>query len=247
MSIGEVHPGWHAAESAVAKHPEYVLKLWLQQGREDKRATALAVQAKEMGIPIEMVSRSALEKQSRVHQGVIAWVKSQALPSDNELFALLDALDRPPFLLVLDGIQDPHNLGACLRTADAAGVDAVIIPKHHAVGLTPAVRKVACGAAEVLPIFQVTNLARTLDQCKERGIWISGLALSDQAVSIVDAPWQGAVAIVMGSEDTGLRPITIKQCDRLVIIPMLGTVQSLNVSVATGVVLYTALQQRQIS
>lgn len=245
MSLGEVHPGWHAAESAVAKHPEYVLKLWLQQGREDKRATALAAQAKDMGIPIEMVSRSALEKQSRVHQGVIAWVKSQTLPAEDALFAFLDGLDRPPLLLVLDGIQDPHNLGACLRTADAAGVDAVIIPKHHAVGLTPAVRKVACGAAEALPIFQVTNLARTLDQFKARGIWISGLALSDEAISIYDAPWQGAVAIVMGSEDTGLRPITIKQCDRLVIIPMLGSVQSLNVSVATGVVLYTALQQRR--
>jgi 23S rRNA (guanosine2251-2'-O)-methyltransferase len=245
MSIGDVHPGWHAAESVVAKSPEYVLKLWLQQGREDKRATALATQAKSLGIPIEMVSRSALEKQSRVHQGVIAWVKSQALPAEGELFALLDGLEHAPFLLVLDGIQDPHNLGACLRSADAVGVDAVIIPKHHAVGLTPAVRKVACGAAESLPVFQVTNLARTLDQFKDRGIWMSGLALSDQAVSIYDAPWQGAVAIVMGSEDTGLRPITIKQCDRLVIIPMLGTVQSLNVSVATGVVLYTALQHRR--
>ncbi len=245
MSIGDVHPGWHAAESALAKHPEYVLKLWLQQGRDDKRATALAAQAKEMGIPIEMVSRSALEKHSRVHQGVIAWLKSQTLPAETELFDLLDKLDHPPFLLVLDGIQDPHNLGACLRTADAAGVDAVIIPKHHAVGLTPAVRKVACGAAEALPIFQVTNLARTLEHFKKRDIWISGLALSDEAVSIYDAPWQGAVAIVMGSEDTGLRPITIKQCDRLVIIPMLGRVQSLNVSVATGIVLYTAVQQRQ--
>jgi 23S rRNA (guanosine2251-2'-O)-methyltransferase len=245
VSIGDVHPGWHAAESALAKHPEYVLKLWLQQGRDDKRATALAAQAKEMGIPIEMVSRSALEKHSRVHQGVIAWLKSQTLPAETELFDLLDKLDHPPFLLVLDGIQDPHNLGACLRTADAAGVDAVIIPKHHAVGLTPAVRKVACGAAEALPIFQVTNLARTLEHFKKRDIWISGLALSDEAVSIYDAPWQGAVAIVMGSEDTGLRPITIKQCDRLVIIPMLGRVQSLNVSVATGIVLYTAVQQRQ--
>jgi 23S rRNA (guanosine2251-2'-O)-methyltransferase len=245
MSIGDVHPGWHAAESAIEKHPEYVLKLWLQQGRDDKRATALAAQAKDMGIPIEMVSRSALEKQSRVHQGVIAWVKSQALPADTELFELLDSLNHPPLLLVLDGIQDPHNLGACLRTADAAGVDAVIIPKHHAVGLTPAVRKVACGAAEAMPIFQVTNLARTLDLFKQRGIWISGLALADDAVTIYEAPWQGAVAIVMGSEDAGLRPITTKQCDRLVIIPMLGTVQSLNVSVATGIVLYTALQHRR--
>jgi 23S rRNA (guanosine2251-2'-O)-methyltransferase len=245
MSIGDVHPGWHAAESALEKHPEYVLKLWLQQGRDDKRATALAAQAKDMGIPIEMVSRSALEKQSRVHQGVIAWVKSQALPADTELFELLDSLNHPPLLLVLDGIQDPHNLGACLRTADAAGVDAVIIPKHHAVGLTPAVRKVACGAAEAMPIFQVTNLARTLDLFKQRGIWISGLALADDAVTIYEAPWQGAVAIVMGSEDAGLRPITTKQCDRLVIIPMLGTVQSLNVSVATGIVLYTALQHRR--
>jgi 23S rRNA (guanosine2251-2'-O)-methyltransferase len=245
MSLGEIYPGWHAAESAIANHPEYVLKLWLQQGRDDKRATALAEQAKTLGIPIEMVSRSALEKQSRVHQGVIAWLKSQTLPAESELFELLEKLAHPPFLLVLDGIQDPHNLGACLRTADAAGVDAVIIPKHHAVGLTPAVRKVACGAAESLPIFQVTNLARTLEQLKTSGIWISGLALSDEAVSIYDAPWQGAVAIVMGAEESGLRPITIKHCDRLVIIPMLGAVQSLNVSVATGVVLYTALQQRQ--
>ncbi len=245
MSVGQPHPGWHAAEAALTKHPEWVLKLWLLQGREDQRGTKLAELAKSLGIRIEYVSKSALDKQDRHHQGVIAWMKEQTLPSDAELTDFLDALTKPnPLLLVLDGVQDPHNLGACLRSADAAGVDAVIIPKHHAVGLTPTVSKVACGAAEALPLFQVNNLARTLDQLKARGIWLSGLALADGAVSVFDADWIGAVAIIMGAEDTGIRALTQKQCDRLVIIPMLGTVQSLNVSVATGVVLYTALQQR---
>ena len=245
MSVGKPHPGWHAAEAALTQHPEWVLKLWLLQGRDDQRGAKLTEMAKSLGIGIEYVSKTALDKQDKHHQGIIAWMKEQSLPSDAELADFLNALVKPnPLLLVLDGVQDPHNLGACLRTADAAGVDAVIIPKHHAVGLTPTVSKVACGAAEALPLFQVNNLARTLESLKLRGVWLSGLALAENAVSVFDADWTGSVAIIMGAEDTGIRSLTQKQCDRLVMIPMLGKVQSLNVSVATGVVLYTALQTR---
>lgn len=244
MSQHECHPGWHAAQSALANHPEHVVKLWLLRGREDKRANETANTAKTLGIPVEWVNQTTMDKQHERHQGVIAWVKTIVLPSDNDLYAFLDQLDHAPFLLVLDGVQDPHNLGACLRTADGAGVDAVIIPKHNAVGLTPTVRKVACGAAESLPVFQVSNLSRVLEVLKDRGIWLIGMALADSAKPIYEMPWQGAIAVIMGSEDTGMRQLTMKHCDYLAIIPMLGSVQSLNVSVATGVVLYTAVQAR---
>lgn len=242
---GKAHPGWHAAESAVKQYPQWVLNVWLQQGREDQRSQKLQALLQELDLPVEHLPKSVLDQYSQHHQGVIAWVKERALPAENELMQLLDDLAKPdPLLLILDGVQDPHNLGACLRTADAVGVDAVIIPKHQAVGITPTVSKVACGAAESLPVFQVTNLARTLTQLKDRGVWLSGLALSEQAQSIFAVDWRGAVGIVMGAEDTGIRALTQKHCDRLLIIPMQGSVQSLNVSVATGVVLYTALQQR---
>jgi 23S rRNA (guanosine2251-2'-O)-methyltransferase len=246
MSQQECHPGWHATQAALEQHPEQVLRIWLQKGRDDKRAQGVLSLAQQLGVAVEWVPLTVLEKYHHRHQGVIAWVRPVLLPGENELLALLDASDTPPLLLVLDGVQDPHNLGACLRTADAAGVQAVIVPKHNAVGLTPTVRKVACGAAESLPLFQVTNLVRVLEMLKSRGIWIMGLALADHAQSVYDVDWRGGIAIVMGAEDTGLRPLTMKHCDHLVVIPMLGSVQSLNVSVATGVVLYTALQQRLV-
>jgi 23S rRNA (guanosine2251-2'-O)-methyltransferase len=245
LSHGQAHPGWHAAHAALTKHPEWVLKLWVLQGRDDARSGELVSLAKSLGITIEYVSKTALDKQDKRHQGVIAWLKEHTLPAEDALFDFLTGLQKDaPLVLVLDGVQDPHNLGACLRTADAVGVDAVIIPRHHATGITPTVSKVACGAAESLAVFQVTNLSRTLDVLKTKGFWVNGLALAEGAQSVFNVDWHGPLAIVMGSEDTGLRPLTMKQCDRLVIIPMLGSVQSLNVSVATGVVLYTALQQR---
>lgn len=237
--------GWHAAESVLAHHPEWVLSLWMQQGRHDQRSQRVQQLAQSLGLPIEYLPKQQLDKQGAHHQGVVVWVKTPTLPSEHELFDFLEQLtNSAPLLLILDGVQDPHNLGACLRTADAAGVDAVIIPKHHSVGITPTVSKVACGAAETLPIFQVTNLARVLTQLKARGVWLSGLALHDDAISVFDTDWQGAIGIIMGAEDTGIRTLTQKHCDRLLMIPMLGHVQSLNVSVATGVVLYTAVQQR---
>jgi len=156
---------------------------------------------------------------------------------------LLDQLAEPPFLLVLDQVQDPHNLGACLRSADAAGVHGVIAPRDNAVGLTPTVHKVASGAARTVPFFQVTNLARVLRTLKERGIWLVGAA-GEAEQSIYQADLTGPLALVMGAEDTGLRRLTREECDFLVRIPMRGHVESLNVSVATGVVLFEALRQR---
>lgn len=240
----EARAGWHAVSALLAQQPDQVLRVWVQLGREDARASHLKAELSQLGIRCEAVPKSVLDKQTAHHQGVIAWVKVRDLPGESELAGFLEALDHPPFLLVLDEVQDPHNLGACLRSADAAGVDAVILPRHQSASITPTVRKVACGAAESVPVFQVTNLVRTLELLKQQGVWISGLALDDRAVSVYQADWTGPLAIVMGAEDKGLRRLTREACDRLVIIPMLGQVQSLNVSVATGVVLYQALAQR---
>ena len=166
--------------------------------------------------------------------------------NENDLYDLLDQLEDTPFLLVLDGVTDPHNLGACLRTADAAGIQAVIAPKDNAAGLTPTARKVASGAAETVPFIPVTNLARTLDNLKERGIWLTGT--SDKASqNLYQADLKGPMALVMGAEGAGIRRLTEERCDFLVSIPMQGQVSSLNVSVATGVCLYEALRQRGVN
>ncbi|MEW5994585.1 MAG: 23S rRNA (guanosine(2251)-2'-O)-methyltransferase RlmB [Candidatus Zixiibacteriota bacterium] len=163
--------------------------------------------------------------------------------SESDLLQLLDELKQPPFLLILDCVQDPHNLGACLRTADAAGVQAVIVPKDRSVGLTDVVRTVACGAAERIPFIAVTNLARTLNQLKERGVWLVGTA-DGAPQSLYEVDLKGPLALVMGAEGKGLRRLTRECCDFLVHIPMLGTVECLNVSVAAGVCLFEAVRQR---
>jgi len=163
---------------------------------------------------------------------------------ENDLLSLLDSIHKPPLLLVLDQIQDPHNFGACLRTADAAGVDGVIISKDNSVGFTPTVLKTSSGALDFVPVFQVTNLRRTLKAIQKKGVWITGTS-DDATQSMYDADLKGALAIVMGTEGTGMRRLTRDACDFLVNIPMLGRVESLNVSVATGVMLYEALRQRQ--
>ncbi|MDB5898430.1 MAG: rRNA ((2251)-2-O)-methyltransferase RlmB, partial [Ramlibacter sp.] len=175
------------------------------------------------------------------HQGVVARV--EPLPVNNSIDDLLDTLAVPPLLLVLDGVTDPHNLGACLRVADGAGAHAVIAPKDHAVGINATVAKVASGAAETVPYFMVTNLARTLGELKERSIWCLGL--SDEATqTLYQSDLKTATALVLGAEGTGLRQLTRKTCDGLVSIPMLGAVESLNVSVASGICLYEAVRQR---
>lgn len=246
MSKGTARAGWHAVQAAVTQQPEMLLRVWLQSGRSDQRSQALLAEINALGIPTESVPKSVLDRYAEHHQGVIAWLVEQVLPNESDLDVLLEGLDHPPLILVLDGVQDPHNLGACLRTADAVGVDAVIIPKHKAVSLTPAVRKVACGAAESVALFQVTNLVRTLEMLKARGVWVTGLALNTSSQSLFELDWTGSLAIVMGAEESGIRHLTQKTCDRLAMIPMLGQVQSLNVSVATGVVLYHALSQRLV-
>ncbi len=178
------------------------------------------------------------------HQGVVAFCAKTHVYSEAELKQLLQELDKPPFLLVLDGVQDPHNLGACFRSADAAGVHAIIAPKDKSVGITPVVSKVACGAAETVPFVQVTNLARTLEDLKEMGIWIYGAA-GEAEKTVYQTDLAGAVAIVLGAEGDGLRRLTRDTCDGLVKIPMLGSVSSLNVSVATGILLFEVVRQRQ--
>ena len=180
---------------------------------------------------------------SHGHQGVAARVEPVA--QIHSLDDLLDAVEGPPLLLVLDGITDPHNLGACLRVADGAGAHAVIAPKDHAAGINATVAKVASGAAETMPYFMVTNLARTLGELKERSIWITGTS-DDAPKTLYQVDWKGPTAIVLGAEGAGMRQLTRKNCDELVSIPMQGAVESLNVSVASGVCLYEALRQRSM-
>jgi 23S rRNA (guanosine2251-2'-O)-methyltransferase len=222
-----------------------VTELWLERRRRDRRLGELAELAKAAGVAVRQVDRDELERaaEGANHQGALAWVRTPAARGEGDLDDLLDALDAPPFLLLLDEVQDPHNLGACLRTADAAGVHAVITPRDNAVGLTPVVCKVASGAAETVPFVQVTNLARTMDRLKERGVWLTGTA-GEAATDLYAADLTGPLGLVMGSEGKGLRRLTRERCDHLVRLPMRGTVESLNVSVATGVCLYEALRQR---
>lgn len=238
--------GIHSVRTALKHGSEGVSEVLLERRRRDRRLTEVADLARAAGVPIRQVDRDELDRAAdgANHQGVLAWVNIPAARGENDLDRILDEAGGPPFLLILDGVQDPHNLGACLRTADAAGIQALVAPKDNAVGLTPVACKVASGAAETVPYVQVTNLARSIDRLKERGIWLIGAADEAQS-SLFDTDLKGPVALVMGSEGKGLRRLTRERCDLLVRLPMLGRVESLNVSVATGVCLYEALRQRQ--
>jgi 23S rRNA (guanosine2251-2'-O)-methyltransferase len=219
--------------------------LWLEAGRHDGRIERLVAVAHEQGVPVHRASQAELDHllQGLSHQGAVARCKRAASWAEEQLESILCGRNQPLFLLILDGVQDPHNLGACLRTADAAGVHAVMAPKDRAVGLTPVVRKVASGAAEHIPFIPVTNLARTLRALKDRGLWLVGAA-GDAPQSLYDTDLTGPLALVLGGEGKGLRRLTREHCDTLVRIPMLGSVESLNVSVATAICLYEALRQR---
>lgn len=240
--------GAHAVKAALTHHPEKVKKLFLQSHRNDKRAEEIAQLAKHAQITIQMIDKPKLDilLDNGIHQGFAA--ELMACPpslNENDLEKRLDQLNAPPFLLILDNIQDPHNLGACLRTANAAGVHAVISPKDNAVGLTPSVCKVASGAIETLSFIQVTNLVRTLNQLKSRGIWIVGM---DEKANtcLYQQNLTGPLAIAIGQEGSGLRRLTKAACDFLLHIPMMGMIPSLNASVATGITLFEAVRQRQI-
>jgi len=232
---------------AVLNHsPERVLALTLDPARKDDRIQNVRHLARELGIAVQSMDSRGFEKQlgDVNHQGVMAQVKQANALNENSLFEQLDALSSTPLLLCLDGVQDPHNLGACLRTADAAGVHAVIAPKDRACSLTATVSKVASGAAEVVPFYAVTNLARCLREIQQQGIWCIGLA-GEAESSYYDQKLTGPLAIVIGAEGKGLRRLTRETCDELTRIPMLGSVSSLNVSVTAGVALFEAVRQRQ--
>ena len=237
--------GLHAVRALLERQPERVRKLWLQAGRDDTRLAQVRTLAQEHGIRVGTRPAVELDRLAGqgVHQGCVAEIGPAPQQGEGDLDDIVrDAGDRT-LLLVLDGVQDPHNLGACLRTADAAGAQAVIAPRDRAAGLTAAVRKVAAGAAETVPFVQVTNLARTLRRLKELGVWIVGTAgMAEQDLYRTDL--KGPLAIVMGAEGSGLRRLTREACDFTVKLPMHGTVASLNVAVATGIVLYEALRQR---
>lgn len=236
--------GIHAVESILKKNPDRVLRLLLTRERGDQKIQALHDLAKKNQIKIEMVERNELDDLSdnENHQGVLAFCQITQNFSEADLEIILEKEEKP-FFLILDGVQDPHNLGACLRSADAAGVHAVIAPRDKAVGITPTVSKVASGAAESVPFIQVTNLVRTIKFLQEQGVWVYGAA-GEAEKDLFSADLKGRVAIVLGAEGSGLRRLTRENCDVLLKIPMHGTVSSLNVSVATGIFLFEAVRQR---
>jgi 23S rRNA (guanosine2251-2'-O)-methyltransferase len=237
--------GFHVIQCLLDSKPEKILTLYLADERDDNRVVALILRAEQEGIVIHRVNKKRLNDwfPSENHQGIVANIRPAALLSLADLDTLLDELSAPPLLLILDGVQDPHNLGAILRSADASGVTAVIIPKDRAVALTATVRKIASGAAELVPVVQATNLARCLEHLKQRGIWIVGTEM-DAKKTLFETDLKGPIAIVLGAEGSGLRRLTETQCDFLMKIPMKGSVESLNVSVSAGICLFEALRQR---
>jgi len=246
MSKTSLTFGIHAVLSLLEHQPENIKESYCMQGVLNTRLKSLVQLAQQQGIAVQFFQSKKLTSlaQGGRHQGVVAVTLSGVSDvKQYDLFSILDALEKPALLLILDSIQDPHNLGACLRTANAAGVDAVIVPKDKATGITPVVSKVASGALDTTPFIQVTNLARTMEQLKERGVWLIGT--SDAATqSLYQTDLKDSVAIVMGNEGKGMRRLTQEKCDVLASIPMLGSVESLNVSVASGVCLYEVLRQR---
>ncbi len=242
---GELLYGIHSVESALNHDPANILELYFESDSQNARIKELSDRARELGLKPHARPRDALDRMTggARHQGAVARYRAPPPRAESELAALIEEAGREALLLVLDGITDPHNLGACLRSAEAAGVAAVIAPKDKAVGITPTVRRASSGAADRVAFFAVTNLARTLKAIKQQGVWLVGLSSeSKQDVYAIDL--KGPIAIVMGSEGEGMRRLTSESCDFLARIPMRGDVESLNVSVATGIVLFEALRQR---
>ena len=250
----EIVYGLHAVEALIKNNRQGITELVVLKGRHDKRLSRLMKQAK--GLAFRQATRKELDSiaKSESHQGIIAFANlsteeaQSGVIKENEMPSFLESLSennaKTTLILILDGVTDPHNFGACLRSADAAGVDLVITPKDRSVGLTPSVRKVACGAAETMPICQVTNLARAMETLKEAGIWIAGAA-GEAEDTLYDVDFKGPMAVAMGAEGSGLRRLTREKCDYLMKIPMAGSVSSLNVSVATGICLFEAVSQRR--
>ena len=237
--------GWHTVSHLLKAAPGRVLGIQIQADRDDARAREVLALGDTVGVSVTRTPRSTLDKLApeASHQGIVAHIRQSVERSETDLFDMVSERDDELLLLVLDSVQDPHNLGACLRCADGAGAHGVVAPRRRAVGLTDSVRKVASGAAETVPFYRITNLARTLDTLGDAGVWRVGT--SDQATeSLYASRLTGPLALVMGGEARGMRRLTSERCDALVALPMRGALSSLNVSVATGVVLYEALRQR---
>lgn len=247
MSKSEIVFGLHSVQALLKSAPQRVLELYCLQGRADQRLQKLLKIAEAEGMSVQTMGRAKLDalSEGENHQGVVARCRPGEVHDEAFLLRLLESLGHTPLLLVLDGVTDPHNLGACLRSAEAAGVDAVIAPKDKSAGLSPVARKVASGAAEVLPFVPVTNLARTLKKLQDAGVWLVGAA-GEADATLYQADLKGPIALVMGAEGEGLRRLTRETCDYLIKIPMAGSVSSLNVSVATGVCLFEAVRQRAL-
>ena len=237
--------GLHSVQAALDYSPKKINKAWVDEQRQDKRLTQAIQDLLDLGIEPEKVDRKKLDKlaEGNHHQGIVIEVEMPVELSENDLKNAVENLTTSALFLVLDNVQDPHNLGACLRTADATGVHGVIITKDNAAGITPTVCKVASGAAETVPVYQVTNLSRTLRWLKAQGIWVMGAA-GEATQTIYQTDFNLPLALVVGAEGKGMRRLTREQCDLLVKLPMLGQVESLNLSVATGVLLYEVLRQR---
>jgi len=238
--------GWHAVLALLKQAPERVLSILIDRARKGPRRQQLLEAARASGIKVEEASGEALDRLAGHdhHQGVVARYRPAVEYTEADLPVFLESLQDPPFLLVLDGVQDPHNLGACLRSADGAGIHAVILPRDNSAPMTPVVRKVASGAAETVPLFRVTNLARVLESLKAAGIWLVGAA-GEVENDLYALDLRGPLALILGGEGTGLRRLTRDLCDHLARIPMAGSVESLNVSVATGICLFEAVRQRR--
>ncbi len=236
--------GIHAMEAIVRHNPERLIEVFVMKGREDERLMNVINLVRKQGVSLQVCQRKVLDDKVRgeQHQGIVARVTPAKPLTEQDLDQIL-TVQASPFLLVLDGVTDPHNLGACLRTADAAGVHAVIVPKDKSAALSPIARKVACGAAETTPLIQVTNLSRTLKTLQKAGVWVVGTA-GETDQSLYGLTLTGPMALVMGAEGKGLRRLTRENCDQLVKLPMAGAVSSLNVSVATGICLYEMVRQR---
>lgn len=249
MAKTEYFYGVHSVESLLELEPERVLTLFTLKGRDDQRLKNVLALADPFGISVQQASRDKLEKLAGqpFHQGVVAAVRPHPTLNEQDLDELLKQ-NPQALLLALDQVTDPHNLGACIRTAAAMGVEAVIVARDRSASLTPTARKIAAGGAEKVKFIQVTNLARTLGNIKEEyNVRVVGTMLDEKALPVQDFDFTGTgICIVMGAEDTGLRPITQSQCDQTVFIPMAGNLQSLNVSVATGMALYEACRQRNV-
>jgi len=245
-SSSQVLFGFHAVGVRLRTAPTSIEEVYFDPTRRDARMRQFVERAREAGVRLIEADSLRLARLcgNHGHQGVAA--RAQVLQIQDSLDTLIDSLtpENPALLLVLDGVTDPHNLGACLRVADGAGAQAVIAPKDHAVGINPTVAKVASGAAETVPYFMVTNLARTLRDLQSQGIWVIGTS-DDAPQSLYEVDLRGPVALVLGAEGAGIRQLTRKTCDQLVRIPMQGAVESLNVSVASGVCLYEARRQRR--